>query len=76
MANKALRSYLELEQPIVPFVHCSITDSAIPGVSDRAQLQAFLDSRMLPLADRLAAIASDRYVGCSHSVFLCAPWTS
>jgi hypothetical protein len=56
LASKALGDFVRNNATIVPFVHCAITDSGVGGLSDSAELSDFFDTRLRPLAKRLAEI--------------------
>jgi hypothetical protein len=61
LASESLGNYVRNNATLVPFVHCAITDSGAGGLSDSSQLHDFFDTRMRPLAERLAEIPT-RYV--------------
>jgi hypothetical protein len=58
LANDALAALIGSNTALVPFVHCAVTDTSIPGVSDSTALKEFLDTRKTPLVDRLAQLSS------------------
>lgn len=56
LESKTLGPLVRAGVTLVPFVHCGITDTSLPGVSSAATLNSFLESMQEPLEERRAAI--------------------